>query len=414
VATIVQLNVAIYALTLAAAWWAARDPAAPRAGRWALCLLLTSAPLADYGVRLYAEALTTLLAVVALGALLRLHRDGRARHAVLLGAAAGAMLLTKHSALALLAVLPIVALATARDRANPAAGARTRGLLLATALATAIALPFWIRNARLFGAPFYPAGAHDADPYMLRLLATNASLKALLFVRALAAATGPFIAFAAALACIAAARARRLTPAAATIGVACVLGALALLEPLSAPRHLYPLVAAVAVAGAIGSAQALATKPRAPRAADVCLLAAALVSVAAFANPRPHFDARPDVVVAAHAIARIVPEHERVLGVWTYDTAWHTGRPATWPIAWGQTDRPLVPFTATDCDTIAAAFAAHGVGWALVPNRPPLAPDFDGTNYPAPLMRCLADRVVSGRSGIAWRSADWTLIRLAR
>jgi len=408
--TLFELNVVLYALTVTAAAWAARDRRAPAAGTLAAALLLASGPLAAYATRFYAETLQVLLAVLALGALLRLLAGGRARWGLALGVATGAMLLTKHSALAVLGMLPLLALlAHARHERTT-----RNAFLLATTVALALAAPFWWRNAHLFGAPFYPAGAHDGDPYMLQLLLTDPAFKLRLFAVALAAAAGPAIALAALVTLAGAVHQRRVTTPAGVLATAAALAALATLEPLAAPRHAYPLVACAAVAAALGVARAFAVHPRARAVATLAALAIAAVAVATRTDPRPHFDARPDVVEAAHAVARLVPPDAPVLSLWTYDTAWHSGRPATWPIAWAQADRPLAMFRTGDRDSVAAAFHAHRIEYALVPARAPVAAEFDGANHPAPMMRALAGLVAIRRAEIAWRSDDWLLLHIDR
>ncbi|HUK62982.1 MAG TPA: glycosyltransferase family 39 protein, partial [Dongiaceae bacterium] len=99
-----QLNVAVTAAIAVSAWGTARAIAGRDAGCWAAALVMTSAGIARYATRLYVEALSTLLGILTLAALVSLARRGRVRDALALGIATGLAWLAKPSAL----VLPVL------------------------------------------------------------------------------------------------------------------------------------------------------------------------------------------------------------------------------------------------------------------------------------------------------------------
>src|SRR5262245_23953194 len=117
------------------------------ARRCATLLCLGSRALALFAVRFYAEALATLLAVVFVLLLLRARARPGLGKGLLLGLAAVAALLAKHPAgvgPVLLVLLAAIDLARGR---RPTA----RAMLVALGVAIVVSLPFFGRNAVLFG-----------------------------------------------------------------------------------------------------------------------------------------------------------------------------------------------------------------------------------------------------------------------
>ena len=405
-----QLNVVVTGALLVAAWATARELAGRDAGRWAAALVMTSSGIAQYATRLYVEALSTLLAILALAALATLERRGRTRDALALGVVSGLAWLAKPSALVLLALwLAIAVVAVWRGRR-----ALARSLVIATAVAIGVASPYWLRDWLLFGSPLYPAGAPDRHPLVDRLNQSTFSLSPLELTRQMGSSMGPWIAVAALATLVLGWRGRVRPALAIAIGVTVLLMALAPLQPMVEPRHLNPLVAVLAVLGAAGLAGATRARPRVAAAIGVVLALAVAITIVTLPGPRDEFDPDPAVTEACAAVRRIVPADATVLSLWTYDTFYDAGRNATWPIPWGQRDHPVEMFLTTDCDSVAAACARHRIGWVMMPADTPGDPVFDGANYPRSFVTCIGRLTGAGRARVAWRSNEMELIQLLR
>jgi hypothetical protein len=109
------------------------------------------------------------------------------------------------------------------------------------------------------------------------------------------------------------------------------------------------------------------------------------------------------------AIAEHTAPHETVLSVWTYDTLYDTGRPSTWPIAWGQADRPIEMFRTHDPDTFLAGLDRHRIGAILTPLRSD-APELGGSEGERSFLECAATLIQQGRLTVAWRSDRLALL----
>ncbi|MFI5371347.1 MAG: glycosyltransferase family 39 protein [Candidatus Eisenbacteria bacterium] len=403
-----SLNVVVSAAIVLAAWGAARAAAGRDAARWAAALVMTSPGIARYAARLYVEPLSTLLALVALWALIRFGRGARTRDAIALGVASGLAWLAKPSALVLPALwLALAAVALAHRRRDLA-----RGLVLAVGMAVVVASPLWLRDWILFGSPVYPAFAPDRHVLVDRLNQTTYSLAPGAFAGQMLSTMGAWIP-ACALAVVGLAwRDRRARPVAMAIGVCAAMIALAPLQPMVEPRHLHPVVAALAVLGAVGLARV--ARPALVPVLGVLALGAAALAVFTLANPRPEFDPDPAVMEAYAAMRRVVPPDATVLSLWTYDTAYYTGRAATWPIPWGQRDHPVEMFFTADCDSVATSLERHRIGWVLMPADTPGDSVFDGANYPRSFVGCMGRLADAGRARVAWRSDDLELLEMRR
>ena len=400
------LNVFVSALLLAALWLGARGLGAPAAGRWAVALSVANAWISTYAVRLYVEPLTVVLAVLALVLLLRVHRGGGWGAAIGLGAVVGAMLVTKQSALAVEGlVLGVAVFDLVRGEALAA-----RRAALGAAVALVVAAPFFVRNAILFGSPIYPAFARDVDPLLFALNRARFTPAPLELYATTAGAAGPAI-LAAVLGALVLAAVRRRGSLALGLLVVCL--ALCLAGPLQAlldTRHLLPAIAGMALLACLVLDDLLG-----PGKLRAAITAASLLVMALFVATVPDLrrplNVTPEQLDAFAAVAREVPEGERVLSLLTYDTFYYARRPATWPVPWGQSDRPIEMFTTTDCDSIDAALARHRLQYVLI-WRPALADTFDGANYPAPFVRCLQGRVGEGRARLLWKSDFAALVNV--
>ncbi len=398
------VNVFLSALLLATLGLGARALGARAAGRWAIALCVANAWLSTYAVRFYVEPLTVLLGVLALVLLLCIHRSGGWRAAVGLGVAVGAMLVAKPSGLVLEGLVLGVAVF---DFARGERGAARR-VLVAAGLALLIALPMYVHNAVVLGSPIYPAFAPDLDPLLWALNRTKFTPSPLALYASTARAAGPGIGLAVIAALVLAAVRRR---GSLTLGLLAFTLALCLAGPLQAlldTRHLLPAIAGMALLACL-VLDDLVHAPKVRNAITGAGLLVMLVFVATLPDVREPLNAAPEELDAFAAVAREVPRGERVLSLLTYDTAYYSGRPATWPVAWGQTDRPIEMFTTPDCDSIAGAFARHHLHYLLL-WRPAIADTFDGANYPAPFVRCMLDRVRDGRARLLWKSDVAALI----
>lgn len=403
-----ELNVAVAAASLVAVWGTAHFMAGRNAGRWASALLMTSTAIAQYAVRFYVEALSTLLAIITLAALAMLERRERLREAVALGIVSGLAWLAKPSGV----VLPVLWLLLAGFAAWRGRGALARGLTAAAAVTVVTASPYWLRNWMLFGSPLYPVGAPDRHALVDRMNQAKFSVAPFEFARQMTVGMGPWIAIVALAALVLGWRGKAPRMIAAAIGVCVLLTALAPLQPMVEPRHLIPFVAMLAVLGAAGLAAAARPHPRVAAAIGIVLMLAVANSIAGLRNPREEFDPDPAVTAACAAARQIVPDGDTILSLWTYDTFYDSGRAATWPIPWGQRDHPVEMFLTSDCDSVAAACARHRIGWVMLPAAPGDSV-FDGGNYPRSFVRCMRQLTAGGRAEVAWRSQAMMLIRLA-
>lgn len=375
------------------------------ARRWALWLVLPHAALATYGVRFYAETLACLLGVVVALLFLRLAANGRARDGALLGLAGGLALLAKNTALVVpLLLLAFVVVAAVRRR-----GDAVRAGLLALAVALAVAAPMLVRNQTLFGSAVYPGLAPDADPWLAALNHARFGVDPRRFARGVAAMVGAPLIVWGALAAAAAVR-RRHDAATGLLAAAAAGVGLALLSPHHEARHLLPLVPIVALAGAVVLHDVLRPRPRAAAAVEVALAGLALAGVLGLGDVRTRHDPPASRREAFAAVRARVPEGETVLSLWTYETAWHGGRPATWPIPWGQADRgPATLFRERDPDRFRGGLDRLGIRWLLLVAGPG-ADRFDSANYPATLVACVEALIARGELREAWRASGFRLV----
>jgi hypothetical protein len=143
------------------------------------------------------------------------------------------------------------------------------------------------------------------------------------------------------------------------------------------------------------------------------LLIAAMFSVVRMPRYREILDTPPARLEAFQAVRANVPEHETVLSLTTYDTFYYSGRPATWPIAWGQKDHPVEMFLTSDSDSVLAAFERHRLRYLLISRRP-RGETFDGANFPRPFLNCVARLVEQGRMEVLWTSPTLALVGVRR
>ena len=98
------------------------------------------------------------------------------------------------------------------------------------------------------------------------------------------------------------------------------------------------------------------------------------------------------------------------MSLWTYDTAYYTGRSATWPIPWGQPVSLTPIFEERDPGRLLAELRRRRIDYLLVPTYiRPVA--FDGANYPESLQNGLEALQGSGAIEVVWQSRELLLIR---
>lgn len=401
-----EVNVVLLAATFAAAWFGLARGPARTAPALAVLALVAYPGLVLQGVRLYVECLSAALAVCATLALLAVwERPGRGA-ALAAGALAGLGVLAKQSGLALLPVFAaLAALAAWRGRRD-----RARVLLVALGVAVALAAPFWVRNAVLFGAPLYPVGGRDLDPRLLALNVRGFTPGWPRFMRDTLALAGALVpALVAVGLAVAAASRRTLAHALLAAGVLALL--LAPRVPMLDARHAIPLVAVLVVLAAATVAPALDAAPWLRRGVLAALALFAAAQVATSPNLRAPLDMAPWMDETWAAIRARVPEHETILCIQTYDTFYYTRRDATWPIPWGQPDPPTDVFDARDPDTLAAALRRHRIGWLLLPTEARGAA-FNAANFPAPFMLAVQQLGEQGRLAYAWGRPELALLRV--
>ena len=401
------LNLALTTLMLAVLAFGPPAGVSRAARRWAVLLCVGNPAIATYALRFYAEALVGLLVAAAAVLLLRLRSSAGWRSAIGLGLAVGLAIATKSSALAML-LLPLAASVAWAARGQRALAARAAG---ATAIAVAIALPVWLRNQALFGSAFYPAFAPDLDPELYRLNLERFGLPAGTFYLRVAIAFGPAL-LAVTLGALAVALMRRrgdTTVGLIALGLGLVLTAPLL--PIHDVRHVLPLIPALALGGGLVLAEA--APPRSRWLAEAALALVAIVTIGRSGGLRARLDPPAMLGPAYRAVATQVPPGGTVLSLWTYDTFYHSGRPATWPVAWGQASHPVEMFTTNDPGQFLAALDRHGIDALLVPLRAS-AERFDGANYPRSFVGCAAALVQGGRLEVVWQSETLALLRRSR
>src|SRR5262249_13741971 len=157
-------------------------------------------------------------------------------------------------------------------------------------VALVFAAPMFVRNAILYGSPIYPAFAPDLDPLLYRLNAAQYTPPARNFYFAMALYIGPAIGAFVLTALAWAGITRRFTIEIGLVIFCVALVAAGPLVPLLDPRHLLPVIVALAALGAIAVARALGGRRAVVVALDVALLAMAAYFVATMKDYRRFMD----------------------------------------------------------------------------------------------------------------------------
>ena len=402
---IVELNVLLFALLLAALAFLPVPGIASTPRRWAALLCVANAWLASYAVRFFAEMLISLLGLVLVVLVLRYYRSERMRDALLAGVVTGLALLAKQTALVLPVLLVVLAAASALAR-RPA---RASGLALAALIGAAIAVPFLIRNVQLYGSPIYPAFARDVDPDLLRLYRMQPGYSLLTYLSKCVQAFGPYVLILA-LAALALAGFRRRGDLVVAILVLCPIGAaLNYLSPLHDARHIIPLIPVTALFASIVIYDALRARPEFVAVVEAALLVLATVTVLRLPDIRKPFDVLWYLPPAYAAASSIVPKDATILSLFTYDTFYYTRRRATWPLAWGPSARLAALFREKDPERFLAAARRNGIDYLLI-DRFPGPEEFLGSNYNRSFGECVTALLREGKVRMAWISPDMALV----
>lgn len=375
------------------------------ARRCAVLLCLATPALSLYTVRFYAETLATLLAVLVVMLLLRARaRPGRGA-GILLGVAVGAALLAKQPA----AVLPFLLLALAvldrlRGRRELAAT-----MTLALAVGLAVSLPFFARNAMLFGSPFYPPVTTNAQVALDVMNTRLFSLPASVFYRNALAFVGPVVPWVAVAALVWNLARRRFDLTTGLLAACIAFILLAPWVPRFQPRHLNPLTAMMALLGSLVLADGLARRPRVVYALQAILILGCAALATRLSGIRAGLDVSPTDQESYRAIAAHVPAGGMVLSRSTYATFYYARRSATWPVPWSGSADQIELFREQDPDRFLAALRRLGIDHLLIPRRTAVR-RFDGANFPESLVDCVAALVERGQLRVLWGSEDLVLL----
>jgi len=401
------LPVALWAATVALLLCGAPRTIPTDARAWAAALAVASLMLAATGVLLYVEVLTALLFTAAAVSWASWRATPRPATALALGGVLGLALLAKFTAW-----IPVVLVAAAAGGfALRGDRTRARQLAAATGVAIAIALPWLLRNQILFGSAFYPAWAPDLDRAYWTLDLAHHSMPAAALCARAGTTAGAALLGAALLATGLGVVQRSWRPGHDLVAFAIAGIVVSSLAPMAAPRHWTPFLPVLALGSAWVVRDALPASGGPARVLGALLLGAALLVGLTRDDPRRIQEQGPALADAYRAVTAHVPAAGRVLSLWTYDTAYHGGRAATWPLAWGQRQRPLAEFSERDPGRLAALFARDSIDWVLVPIGTRPRP-FDSTNYPASLLAGLEELMRRGAAQPVWASSRFALIHV--
>ena len=370
-------------------------------GTWAALLCVTQGSLVSYAVGFYAEGLVTLLVAAAATLAARLIQSPRLWTAVALGVVSGCAMLTKFSAWILPGGMLVGAAIALRHRRGNVAG----HLGLAAGIATAMTVPHLVRNQVLYGSALYPVFAPDLDRALYALNHARFSTPLPTFYAGIPKAFGVLVLAMAAAAIVAMVMRRSFGWKGVFLAFA-LLGTLVVpLAPYASPRHLNPYIALVAMASAAIVSEALERRRLVRAGVSVALLLAVGVRLPTLEGQRRKLDLPVSDLQAFRAIGAHMPEDGLVLSLWTYETAWYSGRRATWPNPWGQGTHPVEMFYETDPDRFLMQLRRHGITHILLPSSYADIP-FNSANYPRSFIQC------TDPFPIVWMSQSFALLKV--
>ena len=375
------------------------------ARRCAVLLCIASKALSFYAVVFYAETLATLMAVLVVLLLLRARARPGTGEGVLLGVALGAALVSKQSAPVLAVLVGVLAAIDFARRRRPAATT----MLIALVTGLIVALPYYVRNAVLFGGPFYPPITNDAQAALDAMNTRIFSAPAPIFYRNALVVMGPVVPWLTGAALVWNVARGRFNLVTGLLAGCVAFTLLAPFVPRFEPRHLNPVTAILALLGSLVVADALARRRWVSFGAQLLLVGWGVVFVARMPAPRSWLNPSPLAREMYRAVAESVPAGGTVLSRSTYDTFYYARRNATWPIPWGRTEGQIELFTVRDPERFIAALDRLAVDYLLLP-RGPTAQSFDGANFPVSYVACVATLVQRGRLEVVWGSQEMVLV----
>jgi hypothetical protein len=296
-----------------------------------------------------------------------------------------------------------------------AIGRRRDGVRLgsiALAVTFGVAAPMLIRNQLLFGSPVYPALAPDLDPWLMKLNSQVFGRGLAVFIPDMLRNLGLTVLVLGVVAAGTAIATRRHDVWTGLLAAA--LGGIVAtpLTPIHEGRHLLPLFAILGLSASVIVRDGLRLPGRRWLMAgfELALALYAGLVLIKLGDRRTPLDLTPALIDADAAIRERVPEGDMILSLWTYDTAYHSGRPATWPIPWSQKDHSPAPlFRETDPARFLAELDRLDIHWILL-RKDAGAPAFNGVNYPKSFVDCVLALANAGRIRVVWGSSVYILL----
>jgi hypothetical protein len=400
-------NVILLGLLLAALFLVPGETRTAR--RWTAGLLVANGSMALYAVRFYAETLATVLAVATVLLLLRFWARPRPLLAAALGAAAGLGVLAKQPGVllpALFALLAAIDLARGERR-------RAAHLALALGVSIAIALPWFVRNAMLFGSPFYPPVTSEAQRALDALNTHVFSEAPFTFYRSAFDMAGPVIPLLTLAALVDGGVRRAWSLRLGLLALCAGFVIAAPFIPRFEARHLNPFLAVAALLAGLWLADRLRGRRMLATGVSVLVVVWAVLAFPAGIHYRERLNQSPNLHEGYRAVRDHVPRGARVLCLWTYDAFYESGRPATWPIPWAPSAELLPLFTTHDPRVFLATLERQHVDYLLVPLGKP-EPQFTGTNFNQSFIDCLVPLIDAHRLKIEWNSPFLAVVSRVR
>jgi 4-amino-4-deoxy-L-arabinose transferase-like glycosyltransferase len=284
-----------------------------------------------------------------------------------------------------------------------------KALLVGLVAALVISLPFYVRNALLFGSPFYPPVTSQAGQVLDTMNTRMFSAGPRTFYPAALQNAGPVLPWVLVGALVATPLRGRWDLRAGLLGLCIALVLAVPFVPRFEPRHLNPYDAAIALLSCLLLHDALRERPWLRLAVQTVLVGWAALFVARIPAFRSGIDTGPEAREAFRAIGREVPPGATVLSLWTYATFYYSRRNATWPIPWSPSANQLDLFVTNDPPRFLALLDRLAIEYLLVPKRA-YPRYFNSADYPKSFVSCLVKARHAGQLRIAWESERYALI----
>jgi hypothetical protein len=288
----------------------------------------------------------------------------------------------------------------------------TKGVLLSLGVALLITLPFFIKNYYFFGSPFYPALGPDIHQELYELTSKKFILSAQPFYQTSFKHLGPSLWILVGAALSTSILHRQWSLAAALL-ISCVTTFLLTpFLPMHDPRHIHFLIPLMGFSGFLILFKYVQEKRALCLAVDFLLIAVCVNFIANLPNYRESLDVPRGLKEAYEEIPKFVPQDKSILSLWTYDTFYYTKRRATWPIPWGQSQRPLDIFYEKDPDQFLKKLHQYSIDYILTPHHAS-GIMFDSANYPESFIHCLSGLLKKEKLRLIWQS-EWLALYKVR